>query len=67
MENLSPMKHSHGGHRKNAGRKRKYGEKTKVLTFRIPISKFDYIKEIIKYILEVKDNEVQDNDSETYN
>jgi hypothetical protein len=43
-----------GGQRKNAGRKRKYGEKTKVLTIRVPISKLDEIKGIIQYILDEK-------------
>lgn len=55
MENQI-IKGSHGGQRKNAGRKRKYGEKTKVLTFRIPVSKVDEIKGIIRYILDEKIN-----------
>lgn len=40
-----------GGARKNAGRKKKYGEVTKVLTFRIPISKVEEVKNAIKYIV----------------
>jgi hypothetical protein len=40
-----------GGARKNAGRKKKYGEVTKVLTFRIPISKVEEVKSAIKYIV----------------
>jgi len=40
-----------GGARKNAGRKKKYGEATKVLTFRIPISKVEEVKNAIKYIV----------------
>ena len=43
-----------GGQRKNAGRKRKYGEKTKVVTIRVPVSKIDEIKGIIQYILDEK-------------
>jgi hypothetical protein len=46
-----------GGQRKNAGRKRKYGEKTKVLTIRVPFSKVDEIKGIIQYILDEKTTE----------
>ncbi len=40
-----------GGARKNAGRKKKYGETTKVLTFRIPISKLEAVKDAIRYVL----------------
>lgn len=40
-----------GGARSNAGRKKKYGEATKVLTFRIPLSKLEAVKEAIRYIL----------------
>jgi hypothetical protein len=41
-----------GGSRSNAGRKKKYGETTKVLTFRVPISKLEDVKEAIRYILD---------------
>jgi hypothetical protein len=40
-----------GGSRVNAGRKKKYGEVTKVLTIRIPVSKIEAVKEAIQYIL----------------
>jgi hypothetical protein len=40
-----------GGARKNAGRKKKYGEATKVLTFRVPLSKLEAVKEAIRYVL----------------
>jgi hypothetical protein len=40
-----------GGARSNAGRKKKYGETTKVMTFRVPISKLEAVKEAIRYIL----------------
>lgn len=48
-----------GGVRKNAGRKKKYGETTKVITVRVPISKLQAVKEAIRYIL-------QSNYSENY-
>lgn len=41
-----------GGSRVNAGRKQKYGEATKVVTVRVPLSKLDAVKSAIKYILE---------------
>lgn len=40
-----------GGSRSNAGRKKKYGEVTKVLTVRIPVSKLEQVREAIRYIL----------------
>ena len=40
-----------GGTRKNAGRKKKYGEPTVVVTFRVPISKVEAVKEAIHYYL----------------
>lgn len=40
-----------GGARKNAGRKTKYGEKTKVITVRVPLSKIEAVKSAINYIL----------------
>jgi len=40
-----------GGARSNAGRKKKYGETTKVMTFRVPISKLEAVKEAIQYVL----------------
>ncbi len=40
-----------GGARKNAGRKTKYGEPTRVLTVRVPISKMEDVKYAIQYIL----------------
>jgi len=43
-----------GGARSNAGRKKKYGEVTKVLTIRIPVSKVEAVKEAIRYILDQK-------------
>jgi hypothetical protein len=45
-------KRKKGGSRPNSGRKKKYGEETKTITFRVPKSKIHFIKETIKYILE---------------
>jgi hypothetical protein len=41
-----------GGVRKNAGRKYKYGEATKVMTVRVPISKIQSVKDAIQYVLQ---------------
>jgi hypothetical protein len=40
-----------GGERPNSGRKKKYGEDTKLTTFRIPISHIDYVKNLVKKYL----------------
>ena len=37
-----------GGARKGSGAKPKYSEKTTTIAFRVPISKVDEVKEIIK-------------------
>jgi hypothetical protein len=41
------MKETHGGHRQNSGAKPKYGEPTKIVTFRIPESKIKDVKKIV--------------------
>lgn len=41
------MKPSHGGKRQGSGAKPKYGEPTKVVTFRIPESKIKDVKKIV--------------------
>lgn len=41
----------HGGKRKGSGRKPKYNEPTKTISFRCPISKEIQIKQAIKTIL----------------
>jgi len=51
MTTTKPKNPNWGGARSNAGRKKKYGETTKVLTFRVPLSKIESVKEAIKYIL----------------
>jgi len=38
----------HGGKRKGSGRKPKYKEETKTISFRVPISQIDSIKVIVK-------------------
>ena len=41
------MENKHGGKRENSGAKQKYGEPTKVVTFRLPESKIKDIKKIL--------------------
>jgi len=44
-------KSKRGGQRAGAGRKQKYGEPTKMISFRIPISRIKEIKDKVKQIL----------------
>jgi hypothetical protein len=44
----SNKKKEWGGARKGSGNKPKYNEKTTTIAFRVPISKVDEVKEIIK-------------------
>lgn len=37
-----------GGKRHGSGRKKKYGEETKTISFRIPISKITEVRKVIK-------------------
>lgn len=41
------MDNKHGGKRQNSGAKLKYGEPTKIVTFRIPESKIKEVKKIV--------------------
>lgn len=41
------MGNKHGGKRQNSGAKKKYGEPTKIVTFRIPESKIEDVKKIV--------------------
>jgi len=41
----------HGGKRKGSGAKSKYNEPTKTIAFRVPISKINEVKEVIKALL----------------
>lgn len=43
--------HNRGGSRKNAGAKPKYTEPTKTTAFRIPISKIDEVKSLVRVFL----------------
>lgn len=45
---MQTKKETRGGTRKNAGAKPKYNEETKTISFRVPISKIEEIKKIIK-------------------
>lgn len=45
---MSSKKEKRGGTRQNAGAKPKYDEMTKTISFRVPLSKVDEIKSIIK-------------------
>ena len=44
-------KPQHGGKRLNAGAKPKYNEPTKTTAFRIPISKIDEVKKLVRDFL----------------
>ena len=44
-------KENRGGKRANAGSKPKYSEPTKTIAFRVPISKIDEVKDVIKALL----------------
>ena len=41
-----------GGTRKGSGAKPKYGEKTKTIAFRVPMSKIEHVKNTIKTLLD---------------
>jgi hypothetical protein len=45
------LKNNHGGKRKGSGRKPKYNEPTKVVSFRVPLS---LVESITKYIKSIK-------------
>jgi hypothetical protein len=42
----------HGGKRKGAGRKSKYGEPTETISFRVPLSLIGTITKYVKSVLE---------------
>lgn len=58
---MEQEKKQRGGARPNSGRKLKYGEETITMTFRVPKSKKDFVREAVQYILE---NELEDIDNE---
>lgn len=45
---LAKVKNTYGGKRKGCGNKPKYNEKTTTIAFRVPISKVDEVKQLIK-------------------
>jgi len=51
MEETLIEKKKRGGYRANAGRKKKYGEQTKIITFRLPMSLHKELKRAIQKIL----------------
>ena len=52
MDIKSTKKATRGGTRKGSGAKPKYGEKTKTIAFRVPMSKIDHVKNTIKTLLD---------------
>jgi len=48
IKKIPAKKENRGGGRKGAGRKLEYGEATETIAFRVPQSKVDIIKKIIK-------------------
>ena len=49
---LKTKKETRGGTRKNSGAKPKYGEKTKTIAFRVPISRVEHVKSMLKTLLD---------------
>ena len=45
-------KATRGGTRKGSGAKPKYGEQTKTIAFRVPMSKIEHVKNTIKTMLD---------------
>ena len=52
MDIKSTNKKTRGGSRKGSGAKPKYGEQTKTIAFRVPMSKIDHVKNTIKTLLD---------------
>ena len=52
MDIKSTKKATRGGTRKGSGAKPKYGEKTKTIAFRVPMSKLDHVKNTIRTLLD---------------
>ena len=46
-----PKTNQWGGERPNSGRKRKYGEVTKILSMRVPLSEVANVKKLVKNYL----------------
>ena len=52
MDIKSTNKETRGGTRKCSGAKPKYGEKTKTIAFRVPMSKLEHVKSLLKTMLD---------------
>lgn len=51
MSETPKPKGKRGGSRPNSGRKKKYGEETRVLTIRIPASEYHDVKKAIRLLI----------------
>ena len=49
---MKDTKKTRGGSRKGSGAKPKYGEKTKTIAFRVPMSKLEHVKSLLKTMLD---------------
>ena len=49
---LTNKKETRGGTRKGAGAKHKYGEPTKTIAFRVPVSRIEHVKRLLKTLLD---------------
>lgn len=49
---LQKQKNKRGGTRLGSGAKPKYNELTKTIAFRVPVSKIDEVKQVVKSMLE---------------
>ena len=49
---MKTKKETRGGTRKGSGAKPKYDESTKTIAFRVPVSKIEHVKSMIKTLLD---------------
>ena len=49
---MKTKKETRGGTRKNSGAKPKYNEPTKTIAFRVPVSKIEHVKSLLKTLLD---------------
>lgn len=57
MKKVKKKIEKRGGIRPNSGRKQKYGESTKIISFRVPLSQIDNVKLLLKnFLKELKFN-----------
>ena len=52
MLHSSTIKKQRGGARKGSGAKPKYNEPTKTIAFRVPVSKIEHVKSLLKTLLD---------------